>query len=233
MNKKFQPRHQLKESAHHLEAQPARDDKALILPVSLIRIGPNVRTELTNIEELTESIKTHGILQSLVVAKTPNGLELVAGRRRLEAARAAGLKEVPVRIIGADENQVKTIRLIENLQREELSPVEEIAAVADLAAVFDGNQDQLARALGKNKTYISRCLKTSKVMSTFGPSVATYASTPQIQILFHNSNLAIPGLGKVQIQILNIAILAKLRNLTTGFIRMDPQPRCGISFNIK
>jgi ParB/RepB/Spo0J family partition protein len=162
-NKRFVPKSHSSEPNNHLDEQVSRDDKALILPISLIKLSSNVRTALTNIEELSESIKVNGILQALVVAKTPQGLELVAGRRRLEAAKLAGLKVVPVRIANADENQIQTLRLIENIQRENLSPIEEIQAVAALVKVFDGNQDQLAKALGKDKSYVTRCLKAAKI----------------------------------------------------------------------
>ena len=162
-NKRFVPKSSSIEPVHHLDAQPSRDDKALILPISLIKTTTNLRTQLPNLEELADSIKVNGILQALVIAKTANGFELIAGRRRLEAAKLAGLHVVPVRIANADENQVATLRLIENLQREQLSPLEEIQAVANLVHVFNGNQDQLAQALGKNKSYVSRCLKAAKI----------------------------------------------------------------------
>jgi ParB family chromosome partitioning protein len=144
-----------------LQGQPARDHAAMILPVSAIKLGENIRKELGNLEELAASITAHGILQPLVIAKTVHGLELVAGHRRLEAAKLAGLIEVPVRIVGADENQIAVLRLVENIVREDLSGAEEIIAVAKLSAMFQ-DQAQLAKAIGKSKSYVSRCLKGSQ-----------------------------------------------------------------------
>jgi ParB family chromosome partitioning protein len=148
-----------------LQGQPARDHAAMILPVSAIKLGENIRKELGNLEELAASITAHGILQPLVIAKTVHGLELVAGHRRLEAAKLAGLTEVPVRIVGADENLIAVLRLVENLIRDNLSGADEVTAVAKLAAMFH-DQVQLAKAIGKSKSYVSRCLKSAALVES-------------------------------------------------------------------
>ena len=79
-------------------------------------------------EELTESIRRHGVLQPLVVRKKGKFYELNAGERRLRAARAAGLKEVPILLVEADDDKAAELGLIENLQREDLGPLEEAMA---------------------------------------------------------------------------------------------------------
>ena len=153
-----------KETTSLLQAQPSRDTAALILPISAIKLGENVRKDLGNLDELAASIVEHGILQPLVIAKTARGLELVAGHRRLEAAKLAGLNEVPVRVVNADENQIAVLRLVENLIREDLSGVDEVRAVAKLLPLFAGNQSALGRAIGKSPAYVSRCVRAAELI---------------------------------------------------------------------
>lgn len=151
------------QSGRPIVAQPARDHAALVLPLSVIKLGDNVRSTLGDLTELIESIRAHGILQPLVVAKTGRGLELIAGFRRYHAAKGAGLVDVPVRVIGVNESQIVVLRLVENVVREDLSGHDEIMAVAKLSILFS-DQVQLAAALGKSKTYVSRCLKAAKIL---------------------------------------------------------------------
>lgn len=144
-----------------LKAQPSRDHAAMILPTSAIKLGANVRTDLGDLEELIASVKEHGILQPIILAKVAGGLELVAGYRRLEAAKRAGLAEIPARIVNATEDQIAVLRMVENLIRENLTGLEEVRAVAALAPIFNGNQVELARTLGKSKSYVSKCIKAA------------------------------------------------------------------------
>lgn len=165
MKKSFlRPTAASKQSKDVLEGQPGRDHQALILPLSVIKVGENIRTEVGNIEELAESIREHGLLQPLVVRKDGSTFSLVAGHRRLMALKHLDIKEAPVRIHVADENQAHVVRLIENIQREELSGAEEVMAVAKLLPMFDGNQSALCRALGRSKSYVSRCIKAADLI---------------------------------------------------------------------
>lgn len=157
-----------------LQGQPARDTAALILPITAIKLGENIRRDLGDLEELATSLAEHSVLQPLIVTKTARGFELVAGHRRLEAAKIAGLTEVPVRIVGADENQIAVLRLVENLIRENLSGADEVTAVAKLAVMFP-DQVQLAKAIGKSKSYVSRCLKAAKLLDHVSCAGATRA----------------------------------------------------------
>lgn len=165
MNKKYEPKQRPAETTHYLEAQPTRDTQALILPTSLIKVSKNIRTNSDNVSELAESIKKHGLLQPLIVRKIIGHFELVAGHRRLKALEQLGIKEAAVRIQSFDETTTQVVRLIENLQREDLSGAEEILAVFKLLSAFEGSQQALAEAIGKSKSYVSRCLK---VVETFG-----------------------------------------------------------------
>lgn len=139
-------------------ASPVRDEKALIFPISAIKIGANVREKLENIEELAASIKqTGGLLQPLVIAKTAGGFELVAGQRRLAALKLLGEKTAPVRVLGPSTGDINVIRLVENLQRDELSGWETCKAIHSLLPEFK-TQRELATAVGKSEGFISRCI---------------------------------------------------------------------------
>jgi ParB family chromosome partitioning protein len=132
------------------------------LPVSAIR--PNARQPRTSfpeagIRELAASIKEVGILQPLVVRPTPGGFELIAGERRLRAAREAGLERVPVLIRQAGEDESVELALIENLQRENLSPLETAAAYQALMDGFGLTKERLARRLGKSRAAVTNTLR--------------------------------------------------------------------------
>ena len=132
------------------------------LPVTAIR--PNSRQPRnsfpeTGIRELAASIKEVGILQPLVVRSTPAGFELIAGERRLRAAREAGLDRVPVLIRQAGETESMELALVENLQRENLSPLETAAAYQALMEGFGLTKEQLARRLGKSRAAVTNTLR--------------------------------------------------------------------------
>ena len=132
------------------------------LPVTAIR--PNARQPRNSfpeagIKELAASIREVGILQPLVVRSTPAGFELIAGERRLRAAKEAGLERVPVLIRQAGENESMELALVENLQRENLSPLETAAAYQALMDGFGLSKDQLARRLGKSRAAVTNTLR--------------------------------------------------------------------------
>jgi len=136
------------------------------LPVSAIR--PNARQPRrtfpqSGIEELAASIREVGVLQPLVVRSTPGGFELIAGERRLRAAKVAGLDRVPVLIRQAGDNESMELALVENLQRENLSPLETAAAYQALMDGFDLTKDQLARRLGKSRAAVTNTLRLTQL----------------------------------------------------------------------
>ncbi len=111
------------------------------------------------IDELADSIKRHGVLQPLVVRQQGGEYELIAGERRLRGAKAAGLEEVPIVIIEADDRQVAELGLIENLQREDLTPLEEAAAFRRMLDEHGYTQETLGETLGKSRSYIANSLR--------------------------------------------------------------------------
>ncbi|MFE1630254.1 ParB/RepB/Spo0J family partition protein [Brevibacillus reuszeri] len=120
---------------------------------------PRKEFEQSAIDELAGSIKEHGIIQPLIVRKSIKGFELVAGERRLRAAKLAGLKQVPVVVKAYTDQQLMEIALIENLQRENLNPLEEAEAYEKLIAHHDYTQDQLAKKIGKSRPHVANMLR--------------------------------------------------------------------------
>lgn len=132
--------------------------------VSINEIRPNPyqprkEFEQSAIEELAQSIKEHGIIQPLIVRKSIKGYELVAGERRLRAAKLAELKQVPVVVKAYTDQQLMEIALIENLQRENLNPIEEAEAYEKLIAHHNYTQEQLAQKIGKSRPHVANMLR--------------------------------------------------------------------------
>ncbi len=108
------------------------------------------------LNQLADSIKTNGVLQPILVTKQNNGFySIIAGERRWRASKIAGLTEVPVIILDVDEKTIAEIALIENLQREDLNPIEEAAAYRSLMQDHDMTQDELSKRLGKSRSAIA------------------------------------------------------------------------------
>ncbi len=109
--------------------------------------------------ELVQSIREYGIIQPLVVSKVADGYELIAGERRLRAARQMGLKEVPIVVRETQDQEKLGLALIENIQREDLNPVELAIAYKQLAEEFNLNQDALAKKLGKSRPSVTNTMR--------------------------------------------------------------------------
>lgn len=110
-------------------------------------------------EELVNSIKEHGIIQPLIVTKNDQGYQLIAGERRLRAAKSLKLKTVPVIVRDASQQQKLEVSLIENIQRQDLNPVEEAMAYRKLLDEFGLTQEQLAKRVGKNRATAANILR--------------------------------------------------------------------------
>ena len=117
------------------------------------------------LQELAESIKQFGVLQPLLVKKNGEYYEIIAGERRWRAAKLAGLKEVPVIIREYTEKEIVEIALIENIQRENLNPIEEAVAYSRLMTEFNMKQEELAERVSKNRSTISNAMRLLKLGS--------------------------------------------------------------------
>ena len=132
------------------------------IDIELIRVNPNQPRKTFNEEslaELAESIKTHGVLQPIVLTKLGDGYRIVAGERRFRAAKKAGLKAVPAIVRDLTEKEVREIALVENLQREDLNPMEESEALYNLLTENNLTQEALAHAIGKSRPAIANSLR--------------------------------------------------------------------------
>jgi ParB family chromosome partitioning protein len=146
--------------------------------VSVSEIRPNPyqpRKEFDTaaIEELMQSIKEHGIIQPLIVRKSIKGFELIAGERRLRAAKKAGLKKVPVVVKTYTDQQVMEIALIENLQRENLNPIEEAEAYEKLIQHYSYTQEELAQKIGKSRPHVANILRLLQLPEKIRQYVST------------------------------------------------------------
>lgn len=115
------------------------------------------------IEELSKSIKEHGIIQPIVVRKKGKSYEIVAGERRWRAARKAELAKVPCLIRELSDEQNMLIAIIENMQREDLNPVEEAEGLNQMIVTFGMTQEQISKSVGKSRPYIANSLRLLKL----------------------------------------------------------------------
>ena len=131
-------------------------DIDIILPN---RYQPRLHFSKESIEELADSIKKQGIIQPLSVRKTENGYELAVGERRLRAAQKAGLKKVPVIVRDLSDSDMLEISIVENIQRENLNPIEEANAYYRLINEFKFTQEQAAKKVGKSRSAVANTLR--------------------------------------------------------------------------
>lgn len=136
--------------------------RVVFLPVRSIRPNPMQPRQVFDqetLEELAESISRHGILQPLSVRRQGNLYELIAGERRLRAAKLAGLEEVPCLLMSMDENQSALVALVENLQRKDLDYIEEARGLARLMQLSGLSQEQTAAKVGKSQSAVANKLR--------------------------------------------------------------------------
>jgi len=145
--------------------EPPREALAT-LDVSAIRPGryqPRTHMDDTSLAELAQSIRSQGLLQPLVVRPLEQGYELVAGERRWRAAQMAGLEKVPALVREVPDDRALVMALIENVQREDLNPMEEAAAVQRLLDEFSMTHEQAADAVGRSRSATSNLLRLLKL----------------------------------------------------------------------
>lgn len=136
--------------------------------ISINEIDPNSQQPRTHfdedtLQELADSIKQYGIIEPLIVRKNENRYELVAGERRWRAARMAGLKEVPVIVKDYSKDEVLIISLLENIQREDLNPIEEAMTYRRLIRELNLKQDEVAEKVSKSRTAITNTMRLLKL----------------------------------------------------------------------
>ena len=140
------------------------DNKKNVSISSLVRnkYQPRKKFDEISLEELTNSIRARGIIQPIIVRPSSDNIdqfEIVAGERRWQAAQYAGLHEVPVVIINADNLKTLEFAIVENVQRKDLNPIEEAEGYKRLIDEFSYDQDKVSKFIGKSRAHISNCLR--------------------------------------------------------------------------
>ena len=144
------------------DAAPPKDAETLV-PISRVEPRsdqPRSRFDDAALEELSDSIRQHGMIQPITVRRIDSGYyQIIAGERRWRAARMAGLQEVPVRVLEADDRQAMELALVENLQREDLNPIEEARGYRTLMQEYGLTQEEAASAVGKSRPAVANALR--------------------------------------------------------------------------
>ncbi len=141
-------------------------DEIMQLPVDAIvpnQFQPRTVFDDDKIEELAQTLKTHGMIQPIVVRKQGDNYEIIAGERRYRAVKKLGWEKIPAIVRNFNDSQTASVALIENLQREELTVIEEAAAYAKLIEIHGLTQESLAQRLGKSQSTIANKLRLLKL----------------------------------------------------------------------
>lgn len=144
-------------------ALQTQEGGSVLLPISQVEPGlkqPRKRFDDEALNDLADSIRTHGLIQPLTVRRLASGYyQIIAGERRWRASKLAGLKEIPAIVIEADDRKVMELGLIENLQREDLNPVEEAAGYRVLMEEYGLTQEEVSQQVGKSRPAVANALR--------------------------------------------------------------------------
>jgi len=154
--------------AEPVQETEAKEDNAQGTYVKITKVEPNREQPRKNfdedaLQELADSIKQYGIVEPLIVQDRKTYYEIIAGERRWRAAKLAGLKEVPVIVRNYTEQEIVEISLIENIQREDLNPIEEAQAYRRLLTEFNLKQDEVAERVSKSRTAVTNSMRLLKL----------------------------------------------------------------------
>ena len=207
-----------------LEEAPVATGNMNELPIGEIEVNqfqPRQHFDQDALRELSESIKVHGIIQPITVRKLArNQYQLISGERRFQAARLAGLKSIPAYVRSADDQQMLEMSLIENIQRENLNPIEIALSYQRLLTECNLKQDELGERVGKNRTTVTNYLRLLKLppdiqialrdnkLSMGHARAIINIEDPGVQLLIFNRTL------KEDLSVRQVEELA--RNLTRG-----------------
>jgi ParB family chromosome partitioning protein len=155
-------------------------DRSMDVDIDLLRpnkFQPRTQMDDGRIEDLARSIRSNGIIQPIVARKVDGGYEIIAGERRWRAAQRAGLLKVPVVVRDIPEDRLLAVALIENIQREDLNPIEEAVAYRRLSDEFHLTQEQIADAVGKDRSSIANFVRLLRLPQEVRANVASNALT--------------------------------------------------------
>ncbi len=146
-------------------AENFADEEAELLTLPITKVEPRIQQPRENLDEqalqnLADSIAQYGVIQPITVRKMEGGYyQIIAGERRWRASRLAGLREVPVRVIEADDRTTAELALVENLQREDLNPIEEAKGYRTLIDEFGLTQEEAARSVGRSRPAVTNAMR--------------------------------------------------------------------------
>ena len=140
------------------------DNKDAVVELKINDVEPNVNQPRKNFDdeklvELADSIKVHGVIQPIIVTKKDNYYQIIAGERRWRASKKAGLKSIPAIIREYDDKKTREVSLIENIQRQNLNPIETAKAIKELMTDHKMTQDEISKTLGKSRSSIANTLR--------------------------------------------------------------------------
>ena len=183
------------------------DDRVIYVDINDIKPNsaqPRKHFDEEKLRELANSISSNGVIQPLIVRKGTNGYELVAGERRWRASRIAGLKKVPCIVRDFDDRQNAIVAIIENMQREDLNPIEEALGLKAMTDKFGFTQEQVSVSLGRSRTYIANSIRLLKLPE----EIQQYVSSGQMSAAHGRT-------------IINISDKDKQREVAEKIIRND------------
>ncbi|MFO7665763.1 MAG: ParB/RepB/Spo0J family partition protein [Desulfobacterales bacterium] len=157
-----------------LDSEEKGSEKHILCDIGLIRPNqyqPRIRFSEKELEELARSIEEKGVIQPLLVRRNATDFELIAGERRLRAARMAGLTEVPVIIKDVPDSEMLEISIVENIQRENLNPIEEAEAYHRLMNEFNLTQEEASKRVGKSRPAVANLLRLRQLPEQIKESI--------------------------------------------------------------
>ena len=209
-------------------------ERAVDIDIKLIDVNPNQprkNFDPTALKELADSIKVHGVIQPIIVNKNGDRYIIVAGERRFRASKMAGLKVIPAIVKDYSEQQIKEISLLENIQREDLNPVEVANAMRELLEIYGWTQDVLADRLGKSRPAIANTLR----LLTLQPEVLALIESGKLSA-GHARSLVVVSDPATQVKLAKLAVTKKvtvrdlekavkqLNNPQAKKVKVEPSP---------
>ena len=170
-------------------------DRVLYIDINDIkpnRAQPRINFDEAKLAELAESIKTNGVIQPLIVREAEAGYELVAGERRWRASRLAGLRKIPCLVREFDDRQNAIVAIIENMQREDLNPIEEAKGLRSMTEIYGFTQEQVSASLGRSRTYITNSIRLLKLPE----EIQEYVSSGQMSAAHGRTIINVPDPAK-------------------------------------
>ena len=185
------------EGAKAAKTSGASENEDRVLYVDINDIRPNSAQPRKNFDEvklgeLASSITANGVIQPLIVRESTNGYELVAGERRWRAARMSGLRTVPCIVRNFDDKQNAIVAIIENMQREDLDPIEEALGLKSMTEKYGFTQEQVSASLGRSRTYITNSIRLLKLPE----EIQQYVSSGQMSAAHGRTIINIPDKAK-------------------------------------